>query len=137
MTLAGDPARLAGILSARSGSGCQVDLRLPKFELTAKSDLVRDLPLLGVRKVFTGAADFSPLTDDLIYVNEAAQKTFFSVDEKGCEAAAYTYYADKRAAWESATPTKRTLHFDRPFLFAVMRDGAPLFIGVVSNPAAK
>ncbi len=62
------------------------------------------------------------------------ERAFFSVDENGCEAAAYTYYATKPTA---IAPPKLELHFDRPFVFAVMRGDASIFIGLVNNPTAK
>ena len=138
MELAASPERLAEIFGKQAEKDYEVDLWLPKFEITAESDLKRDLPLLGVTKAFDRQkADFSSITGDPVFIGEAKQKAKISVDEKGCEAAAYTYYAGKPMGTAPQELPKLTLHFDRPFLFAVMREDSPLFIGVVNTPAAQ
>ncbi len=138
MALAEDPKRLTEIFNAETQE-YKVKLELPKFTMTADSDLTQALPLLGVKQVFApGVANFSPTTELPLYVSEAAQKTFFSVNEDGCEAAAYTYYADKATGMPPTTePPAMTMQLNRPFLFAIERNGTPLFIGVMNDPTAK
>ena len=65
------------------------------------------------------------------------ERAFFSVGKNGFEGAAYTYYATKPTAIAPPEPPKLELHFDRPFVFAVMRGEASIFIGLVNNPTAK
>ncbi|MGI6366174.1 MAG: serpin family protein [Bacillota bacterium] len=56
-----------------------------------------------------------------------------SIDEKGCEAAAYTHIVKGGAA---PPEDEIVMKLDRPFIFAITGGAgdAPLFIGVVNNP---
>ena len=110
-----------------------IDLAVPKFDLTASQDLKETLMSLGVTRMFTGGADFSNLTDEEgVYVSSAQHDARVKIDEKGCEAAAFTVmmYA------KSAMPPDERMEFrlDRPFLFVVTGiDGLPLFTGLVNQ----
>ncbi|MBQ2307389.1 MAG: hypothetical protein II184_07735, partial [Clostridia bacterium] len=71
----------------------QVALSVPKFDVTADSDVIPTLQGMGVKQVFEhGAADFSPLTDDGsdIAVDKVQHSARVTIDEEGCEAAAFT-----------------------------------------------
>ena len=107
-------------------------MAIPKFDVTASQDLKETLMSLGVTRMFTGAADFSNLTDeDGVYVSSATHDARVKIDEKGCEAAAFTVMMFSK----TAMPPDERMEFrvDRPFLFIVTGiDGLPMFIGTVN-----
>ncbi len=113
-----------------------IDLSVPKFDVSADTDLSAALRALGVTDVFdTAKADFSPLTDDPdgIFLSQAKHAARVTIDEEGVVAAAYTVMA----ACGAAMPPDERVDFtlDRPFLFAVTgASGEILFAGIVNTP---
>lgn len=114
-----------------------IDLSVPKFDVSADTDLSGALRALGVTDVFdAGKADFSPLTDkaDDIFLSQAKHAARVTIDEEGVVAAAYTVMV----ACGAALPPDERVEFtlDRPFLFAVTGEsGEILFAGIVNTPA--
>ena len=114
----------------------QVELSIPKFDVTGEPDLASGLRNLGITEVFDWtAADFSPLCDssDQIYLSDASHCVRVMIDEDGCTGAAFSVLPMEYAA----IPPEEIAVFkaDRPFLFAVTgRDNQILFLGVVNNP---
>ena len=106
---------------------------MPKFSFTADLDLNKALQSLGIRSAFAADADFSPLSEDDLRISRVQQVATVSIDEKGCEAAAFT----EILMAGSAKPSEiLDFHLNRPFLFAVVgKDNLPLFIGVFRHPA--
>jgi serine protease inhibitor len=116
----------------------QINLSMPKFDVSSDLDLSEGLKSLGVTDVFdSSVSNFDPLgasTDDPLYVSQAQHAARVKVDEEGCEAAAFTVVTMNPT---SAAPPNDEVDFtlDRPFLFAVTGDsGLPLFTGVVNQP---
>ncbi|MBD5084300.1 MAG: serpin family protein [Clostridiales bacterium] len=116
-----------------------IHLSMPKFDVSSDLDLIEGLKALGVTDVFNMyVSNFDPLgasTDDPLYVAKAQHAARVTVDEDGCEAAAYTVMLLYGGA---APPPNDEVDFtlDRPFLFAVTGDSdLPLFLGVVNQPA--
>lgn len=112
----------------------QVNLSMPKFDVSAQTDLVPGLKQLGVTDVFdAGRANFTPMLGEGsdAYVSQATQAARVKVDEKGCQAAAFTtLYA------VGGAPLGDEIDFvlDRPFLFAITsQTGQLLFVGVVNQ----
>ena len=121
-----------------------VELALPKFDVSSETDLTGGLQTLGVTDVFDrAAADFTPLADgDGIALSEAKHAARVAIDEEGCTAASYVLFemdgADVLLEMDGAgsfEEQKLALTFDRPFLFAVVEDVLPLFVGIVNTPA--
>ncbi len=115
-----------------------INLSMPRFDVSSDLDLIGGLKELGVTDVFDmNVSDFTPLdasTDDPLYVSKAQHAARVKVDEEGCEAAAYTVLLLTCGA---AMPPDEEVDFtlDRPFLFAVTGDsGLPLFVGNVNQP---
>lgn len=117
----------------------QINLSLPKFDVTGEADLRGGLQQLGVTDVFApGAADFSPLcgaASDGRYVSKLQHDARVLIDEEGCTAAAFTIASvEATCAEEDLEEIDFTL--DRPFLFAITNaDGLPLFTGIVNTTA--
>jgi len=110
-----------------------VTLAMPRFTVRSTMDLTETLKAAGMRTAFSGAADFSGITDDEpLHIDSVRQKTFVQVDEKGTEAAAATG-VDVQAG---SAVRQHTVTVDRPFLFVITdtATGAPLFLGRISDP---
>lgn len=111
-----------------------INLSVPRFDVSAKTDLIGGLENLGVKSCFDPRkADFTPLADMPMYVSEAHQAARVKIDETGVEAASYTEIEFK----ETGTFTDDLpIEFkaDRPFVFVITgSDRLPLFIGVVAE----
>ncbi len=114
--------------------GDGVPIRLPKFTLEWKSDLVPSLQTLGMTDVFDDElADLSRIDGGLarLFVMEVLHSTYVKVDEEGTEAAAATSVS----VGVTAVPVSIT--FNRPFVFAIRErySGTILFLGVIGDPA--
>ena len=110
------------------------ELSLPKFKVSAKTDLLPVLEALGVTDALDPAkADFSPLTAEKpLYVSKAEHAAAVEIDENGVTGAAYTVIYVDEGEFAPADPISLT--FDRPFLFTVNGpDGSILFAGAVRN----
>lgn len=112
-----------------------VHLSLPKFKVTAKTDLIETIRALGVTDALDyTVSDFTPLTTekDEIYVSKAEHAAMIEIDEEGVTGAAYT----QLELAEGAAEPNEEIDFvvDRPFMFVVTsRDGSILFSGIVQN----
>ena len=114
-----------------------INLSMPKFDVSSDLDLTESLKALGITDVFDPSlSDFSPMTKDAdeIYLSQARHAARVLVDEEGCQAAAYNIMADVGMGG----PPDEEVDFvlDRPFLF-VITDGPrelPLFAGIVNQP---
>ncbi|MBQ9743860.1 MAG: hypothetical protein IJW19_01915 [Clostridia bacterium] len=113
---------------------CQVNLSLPKFDISMKKDIISDIKALGITECFDGKnANFSEFfPENSPYVTKMEHGVRVSVDEKSCSGAAYV-----RVDMWGGYPPPEIVDFtlDRPFIFVVTSpDGLPLFIGVVNQP---
>lgn len=130
------PDELASALASPWSSPWQsqvIRFHVPKFSFTADLDLNEALQALGIHSAFAEGADFSPLSGDDLQVSCVRQAATVSIDENGCEAAAFTEILTAGSAKPSEI---LDLHLNRPFLFAVVgEDNLPLFIGVFCHPA--
>lgn len=114
----------------------RVNLSLPKFDVSAQTDLTQGLQDLGVTDVFDpDLSDYSPMTTQVeeIYLSQAVHAARVAVDEEGVEAAAFTVMSNDAGAG----PLEDEVDFvlDRPFLFLITSDaGQILFAGVVNHP---
>lgn len=114
----------------------QVNLSLPKFDVSSTRELSDTLKDLGITDIFQGdKADFSPIFPEYDggCVSKVTHSARVKIDEEGVTAAAFTtiLYAG------SSAPTGEEVDFvlDRPFLFYVeSADHLPLFTGIVNQP---
>ena len=111
-----------------------VHLTVPKFNDSAKTDLLECLKNIGITDVLSEKqADFTPLTKEIenIYVSSAEHAAMVKIDEEGVTGAAYTVLM-----MDAAGIIQNQVDFiiDRPFVFAVAApDGSILFTGVIQN----
>ena len=113
----------------------EVDLFLPKFDLTTENSLSDALKALGVEAPFGENADFSGISEVPMRIDEILQKVRVQLDEEGTRAAAATAAI---VACMAAIPEEEPVEMraDRPFAF-VIADGetdSVCFAGVIENP---
>jgi serpin B len=122
-------AWIAGLAEA------EVDLFLPKFELSSAFRLDDALRSLGMEDTFTHQADFSGMNglQDL-FISAALHKAFISVNEEGTEAAAASAVV---MTLKSVPFPAVVFRADHPFLFLIREKttGSILFLGSFMDPA--
>jgi serine protease inhibitor len=128
------PAALTDLLE---GGSRDVALALPRFRVESTAGLVGGLAALGVRTLFTDAADLSPITGgaERLKVDKAVHRAVLTVDEAGLEGAAATALMMTRAARMVPEPPVE-VRVDRPFLLLVRHpaSGAVYFMARVTTP---
>ena len=129
---------------ARRGFPHEVDLLLPKFDLTSRFDAKDALSRMGVNEAFdSSSADFREMIDIKfeafrVYINDIHHAASIQVDEEGTEATAATatvHYSFGCGA--SSPPMQAQFHANRPFIFMIVDNTthSALFAGWISNPA--
>jgi serpin B len=110
----------------------------PKFKLDYNVELNEPLENLGMRQAFSSAANFSAMSDGLLFISEVKQKSFVAVDEEGTEAAAVTMEVNSASAIEMNPPKPFEMIVDRPFFFVIadVQTQTILFMGIVNEPKA-
>ncbi|GAA3727992.1 serpin family protein [Salinactinospora qingdaonensis] len=110
----------------------EVELSLPRFEISHGSELVPALGDAGVTTLFSNDADLSGISPQRLRVDSVAHRCRLRVDEKGAEGAAATAVMMLAGAVPNRKPVVFTV--DRPFHFLLRRHGAILFLGTVTEP---
>lgn len=130
-------------VSALAGSAIKekVSLSLPKLDTDFTMDMTPVLPELGIPSAFDpSSADFSAMGTGVngtaLYIGGVLQKVRIIVDEEGTEAAAATMI-DMKATGALDPDTPIELTFNEPFVFLITdgATGAPLFMGIVTDPS--
>ena len=117
-----------------------IELSIPKFEVSYEDSLINELSNMGMKLPFEPySADFSKMNESGekdLFIGEIKHKTYIRVDEKGTEAAAVTSIGVEATSMPVEFPR---LTFDRPFVYGIVdvTTGIPLFIGIMENPAIK
>lgn len=122
-------------LKAReSMSEKRISLKMPKFKLETTTVLNDTFAALGVRRVFSGAAELGGISSSGIAVDQIKQKCFVEVNEAGSEAAAVTSVGVRLTSVNPPAAVPSVV-VDRPFLFAITDNatGNFLFTGKVMN----
>ena len=113
----------------------EVDLFLPKFDLTTENSLSDALKVLGVELPFDENADFSGISEVPLRIDEILQKVRVQLDEEGTKAAAATAAI---VACMALIPEEEPVEVraDRPFAFVIAdaETESVCFAGVVENP---
>jgi serine protease inhibitor len=127
-------ATLGELLAARAFR--KVELYLPKFRARVKADLTGALADLGVRTLFSRAADLSGISDEPILVSNVVHEAVLTIDEQGLEGAAATAVVAVAMAMAVRPEQPIVVRVDRPFLFLVrnVASGAVYFLARVVRP---
>jgi serine protease inhibitor len=122
----------------------EVILSFPKFKMTFHLELKRYLKAIGMVEAFDDSrANFSGISENRrepLYLQEAIQRAYINVDERGTEAAALTYLtAFGGAAPTQSPPLPVVFKADHPFVYLIQdkKTGAILFMGRIMDPTAK
>ena len=110
-----------------------VNLKLPKYEIEGRYDLIPALKSLGMTDAFMPCCDFKAVCNKNLPISAVYQLDKIKVDEEGTEAAAVTVIEET----ESVGPSKIVDFFvDKPFYFTIenLRTNTVLFMGKVTNP---
>jgi serpin B len=116
----------------------QVSAMMPKFQLTSRFDLTKELKAMGMTDAFHRTADFSGITGQGGFqITSVIHQAYVNVDESGTEAAAATGVIGGTYITALAPPLPQAVfRANHPFLFLI-RDrvsGTILFMGRVTDP---
>jgi len=106
---------------------------IPRFKLKYQTYLKESMEKLGMRDLFSSAANLTGISDEGLSASEGVHQAFIEVNEDGTEAAAATAaVVGLRTARQ-----KRQFFADRPFLFVVydFQQDVALFAGKVVDPS--
>lgn len=107
---------------------------LPRLKFEASYDMIPILGEMGLKNLFTDAADLSRISDTPLFVSAVIHKAYIDLSEETTEAAAFTGVAMARS---TAPNKKQPVYFraDRPFMFFIQdrQTGTILFSGVVKQ----
>lgn len=120
-------------ISGADAQDGEVQWSLPKFDLSSPLELQPVLEGMGVVSAFDPeSADFSPLSERPMWLEQANQIAQVKVDENGVESAAVTLMATGGSPAPPMDPEICVMDLDRPFFFLIRSDsGIVLFAGVV------
>jgi len=110
----------------------------PKFKLNYKIDLNQPLQGMGMKQAFIrGAANFSAMARDPVFVSMVKQKSYVDVNEEGTAAAAVTTVTVRDSVGMRPRPPFEMI-VDRPFLFVIVdkTTQAIVFMGIVADPTS-
>ena len=119
--------------SWKNRSDVMLEVKLPKFDVSSKCDLIEGMQNLGLTDIFDpNFSDFTPMTDhERLRVSHIDHAARVAIDEEGIVAAAFTLIVVE----DESAPAPVDFTVDRPFLFVVSsQDNLPLFAGVVTEP---
>ena len=116
--------------------GQQVAVLLPRFENSARMSLPGVLAKLGMKRAFTGLAEFGRLCSEPLMISDVIHQAWVKVAEEGTEAAAATAVTMLRASAVMPKEEPKLFMADHPFLYFIMddRNGGILFAGRVMDP---
>ncbi|GMS80770.1 hypothetical protein PENTCL1PPCAC_2945, partial [Pristionchus entomophagus] len=105
----------------------KINLELPKFKIESTTVGKEALQKCGVSAIFGNGADLSGISDEELFVSAILHKAVFELSEEGTEAAAATQVSFTRKM--AVISICDDLIFDRPFLYALIREDTVLFLG--------
>ena len=106
-----------------------MDVALPRFQVTSGGSLVEGLRALGMRRALGGDAELPQLARPGVFIDVFEHRVHLELDEAGTKAWSVTW---GRAVKGAARPFRA----ERPFLFFLreVRSGLLLLMGRVSDP---
>ncbi len=132
------PEKMLDIVNKNTESKvANVIFSVPEFNVKSKFNLIDWAQKLGIKSAFTDSADFSKISDSNLFVSEITHEATITIDEKGCEAAAYTAIAMGGSCMPDEVEDIE-FKLDRPFFYYVSDyNGTPVFSGIINDPTSK
>ena len=112
---------------------CVVHTKTPVFRFDFSQELTPFCRTLGIREVFSGQADFSPMSSARLLMEAILHSAFIDVNPSGTSAGAATMgFVTTGLSLVSET---KEVCLDRPFIFAIMHEGSalPVFAGILNR----
>jgi serpin B len=108
----------------------KVTVTMPEYKYDFGTDLTDICKELGISKVFTPAADFSPMSTEWLRLDSIIHKAHIEVDRHGTRAAAVTMGMVMCGC--APMMKQRIVILDRPFIYAIMdtETKLPIFVGI-------
>ncbi len=108
----------------------EVDLKMPRFEINSELDLIRIMPILGIKAPFDHQHGLNGVCSSAIVLGKFYQAVKIGVNEEGTEAASSSV-----SAGQDMSPGRTFITFDRPFIFMIRETttGAILFAGRINR----
>ena len=110
----------------------RVNFKMPEFKIESTINLEGILAAMGIRRAFSSAAQFGPISDVPLMIDKVLQKTYIDLDKNGTEAAAVTVISMRVTSVGPGyeLPYKNFIA-DRPFLFVIREreSGTIMFLG--------
>ena len=110
-----------------------VQVSFPEFSVEFGDDLTDICKKLGIKRLFTNDADFSPMSTENLKMKAIMHKAKIDVDRNGTKAAAATL--DMVCAGCAMPFDVKYVDLDRPFVYAIVNDelGIPVFTGIINT----
>lgn len=111
----------------------RVVISLPEFKYSFGEDLTDYCKSIGITRVFTDHADFSPLSSERLKMDSIIHKARIKVDRNGTKAAAVTMGVV--VAGCAPRFDFKIVELNRPFVYAIIHNetGLPVFTGIVNQ----
>ncbi len=114
-----------------------ISVKIPRFELHPKYDLIPILSQLGMPSAFSPKANFSKMNGLLdLSIDKAIHETFFSLNEQGVTASAVTAISMGYTCIRLKQDSEISFEANRPFLFGIvdLKSNVMLFLGKMMEP---
>lgn len=114
-----------------------IDISMPKFSYDYDLKLKDDLINLGITEAFDkNIADFSNISSERLYLNDALHKANIDFTEEGVKAAAVTVMAIMDTALITDTNKPVEIKINKPFIYLIRDKGTGeiWFVGTVYEP---
>lgn len=124
---------MAEITSEKENDKKNVKVEFPTYDIEYEVDseeMKKTLQEIGIKTLFSQPKWIDGINGSAV---EVFQKARFIVNEEGVEGAAATPTISYVAAGANEDEPLELI-FDRPFMYILMKDDVPLFIGTVYNP---
>ena len=118
-------------LSERNVDVGEIELVIPRFEMSCEYDLKKTLESIGVKISLSDAAEYTRIiNDETLKIGSAKHQSRVRVDEVGTEAAAVTEIVMDGCTAMPPPPPVPKFVCDIPFIFSICsEDGTMLFTG--------
>lgn len=111
-----------------------LSVSMPEFESSFNDDLTAFCREVGIEKIFTEKADFTPMSSEWLKADSVIHKARIEVNRQGTKASAVSLM-DAVAGCAPDFDRMKYVELNRPFLYAIVHEetGLPVFIGILNR----